>query len=64
MNKHVKKHSFLRVRCVEVYKGDPRWAQKVGELVLDVKYLPFKLWFVLAMEVNGGFNDLRLKVVD
>ena len=56
------KKGFLRVRVVEVFQGDPRWSPKIGEVVVDVRHNPFKVWFVLAMRL-GGFKDLQVRVV-
>ncbi len=47
---------------MEVYRGDPKWAPKIGEVVVDVKRLPFKVWFLLAMRF-GGFKNLKVRVV-
>jgi len=53
---------FLRVRVVEVFRGDPKWCPKVGEVVVDMKHNPFKIWFLLAVQI-GGFKDLQIRVV-
>jgi len=55
------KKGFLRVRVVEVFQGDPRWSPKIGEVVVDVRHNPFKVWFILAMRL-GGFKDLQVRV--
>ncbi len=59
-----KRKGFLRVRVVELYNADPRWGTKLGELVMDVRHWPFKAWFVLAVRLNGGFDNLKVRVVE
>ncbi len=56
--------SFLRVRLFELFAGNPRWGKSLGRVVLDVKHPGLKMWYLLAHQVNGGFEDLQLKVVD
>ena len=58
------KAGFLRVRLFELFAGDPRWSRSLGRVVLDVKHPGLKMWYLLAHEVNGGFKDLQLKVVE
>ena len=58
------KKSFLCVRLFELFAGNPRWCKSLGQVLLDVKHPGLKMWYLLAHQVNGGFEDLQLKVVE